>query len=384
MKMTEYETFMVYGLDDSGEKMRLDIEEEELQKNLHPEQVLVIIREDLRRIFIWKGPKSPVRKRFISSRVAQTVQEELMNDSRYHRCKIVSVDAGDEPTEFLNAFRLESMEVTERLEDMRYVRNIERERGIQATITSISPKSTKAQIKEEYFSPALHDNGSKVVTSSYAQSVPSTKIEPTMVSSTTTRKILGLSESQQQKIKEKIIKTEVSKGYKRVNLILGYTLYATVSKTAKVFGKDVEETEWEPVKKVPKDMIELDQHILRVYFDETQGIVEAVEVLEKEKEQLSTGKDPLSPISKTPTNNSKDVKDFNSMTVKDLKSYAENNKIELPSNARKAEIIIARDSEKELNYYIFIYSILLVRNYLFQFLYFLVFLHPFLSVWSSF
>jgi len=345
--MTEYETFMVYGLDDSGEKMRLDIEEEELQKNLHPEQVLVIIREDLRRIFIWKGPKSPVRKRFISSRVAQTVQEELMNDSRYHRCKIVSVDAGDEPTEFLNAFRLESMEVTERLEDMRYVRNIERERGIQATITSISPKSTKAQIKEEYFSPALHDNGSKVVTSSYAQSVPSTKIEPTMVSSTTTRKILGLSESQQQKIKEKIIKTEVSKGYKRVNLILGYTLYATVSKTAKVFGKDVEETEWEPVKKVPKDMIELDQHILRVYFDETQGIVEAVEVLEKEKEQLSTGKDPLSPISKTPTNNSKDVKDFNSMTVKDLKSYAENNKIELPSNARKAEIIEILKKSKE-------------------------------------
>ncbi|MFX1241330.1 MAG: hypothetical protein ACFFA7_08795, partial [Promethearchaeota archaeon] len=130
--MTEIETFMVYELDDSGERIKLDIGQDNLQENLKPEQVLVIIREDLRRIFIWKGPKSPVRRRFISSRVASALQEELMKDDRYHRCKIVSVDAGDEPSEFLNAFRLESMEVTERLEDMRYVRNIERERGAQA------------------------------------------------------------------------------------------------------------------------------------------------------------------------------------------------------------------------------------------------------------
>ena len=72
-----------------------------------------------------------------------------MKDARYHRCKIVSVDAGDEPIEFLNAFRLESMEVTERLADMRYVRNIERERGVQVTITDTTPKTTKTQPEEE-------------------------------------------------------------------------------------------------------------------------------------------------------------------------------------------------------------------------------------------
>ncbi|MFX1312311.1 MAG: hypothetical protein ACFFHD_06830, partial [Promethearchaeota archaeon] len=121
--MTEIETFMVYELDDSGERRELNITQDQIEDILNPEQVLVIVREDLRRIFIWKGGKSPVRKRFISSRVAQTLQEELRKDSRYHRCKIVSVDAGDEPVEFLDAFQLESMEVTERLPDMRYVRN---------------------------------------------------------------------------------------------------------------------------------------------------------------------------------------------------------------------------------------------------------------------
>ena len=169
--MTEYETFMVYELDDSGYKNKISMAEEELQSNLHPEQVLVIVREDLRRIFIWKGPKSPVRKRFISSRVAQELQEELRKDASYHRCKIVSVDAGDEPNEFLNAFQLESMEVTERLADMRYVRNIEREKMSEAVITDVAPKVTEIK-EEEYFSPALQDTTSNVVTSSFTSSVP--------------------------------------------------------------------------------------------------------------------------------------------------------------------------------------------------------------------
>ncbi|UCC21233.1 MAG: hypothetical protein JSV62_08145 [Promethearchaeota archaeon] len=354
--MAEYETFMVYELDDSGERIKLNIEEEQLQECLHPEQVLVIIKEDLRRIFIWKGAKSPVRKRFISSRVAQALQEELMKDARYHRCKIVSVDAGDEPAEFLNTFKLESMEVTERLEDMRYVRNIERERGVQATIKDATPKATEAKTEEDYYSPALADTSNKVVMSSFAKSTPSPEGRSTLEKHSAVSKALGLSEGQKQKIKEKILKTEVSNGYKRTNLILGHTLYGAVSKIAKVFGKEVEETEWEPVKNVPKDMIELDKHLLRVYFDENKGIVEAVEVLEKEfktgikKEVISTPI-PSKPVkittssSKT-TSTSKTV-DFKPMTVKDLKAYAEEKNIVLPSNARKAEII--EILEKSLN-----------------------------------
>ena len=102
--MTEYETFMVYELDDSGDKNKISMAEEELQSNLHPEQVLVIVHEDLRRIFIWKGPKSPIRKRFISSRTTIALQEELRMECGLHPCKIISVDVGDEPLEFLSAF----------------------------------------------------------------------------------------------------------------------------------------------------------------------------------------------------------------------------------------------------------------------------------------
>ncbi|MFX1571388.1 MAG: hypothetical protein ACFFB0_01455 [Promethearchaeota archaeon] len=283
--MTEIETFLVYELDDSGEKKQLNITQEELEAKLHPEQVLVIVREDLRRIFIWKGGKSPVRKRFISSRVAQVLQVELRKDVRYHRCKIVSVDAGDEPIEFLDAFQLESMEVTERLEDMRYVRNIDRDRGIVSKSAIIARDQKEA--KEEYFSPALQDTGEKVIMSSITSEGLNPKAKIQYQKFPINLLSVGLSKEQQDKIKEKILKTEVPENLKRLNLILGHTLFAAISKSAKVFEEDLEETEWEPVKKLPKTMIELDNHILRVYFDDKNGIVEAIEVLAKKEKQTT-------------------------------------------------------------------------------------------------
>ena len=291
--MTElYDLFVVYELENSGERVKLDIKQENLQNSLSPEAVILIIREDLRRIFIWKGSKSPVRKRFISSRVAQNLQKELMDDARYHRCKIVSIDQGDELQEFLNAFRLKSMEVTERLPDMRYIRNIERDQLARAENTGTSQKG-----EEEYYSPALADTSNDVVKSSFSGSASVTKGKRIAVPSSKDsmmRSSIGLSTEEKEKIKKKILDISIPDEYTRQNLILGHELYGAVSKVSKVFGKDVEEIEWEKVKKLPKGVIELEEHKLRVYLDEKKGIVEAVEVLKKVSTQ-SQDKQTASP-----------------------------------------------------------------------------------------
>ncbi len=125
--MAELRYFFAYELEDTGERKEIFFSEKDLAQYLYPEQVLVLVREDLRRIFIWKGAKSPINKRFISSRIARDLQQDLMKDARYHRCKIVSVDQGDEIQEFLDIFNLKSMEVKERLADMRYVLNRDKE-----------------------------------------------------------------------------------------------------------------------------------------------------------------------------------------------------------------------------------------------------------------
>ena len=271
-----YEEFIVYELDNSGERNKIDIKQEELQNRLNPEQVFIIIREDLRRIYIWKGAKSPVRKRFISSQVAQELQRELLKDPRYHRCKIVSIDQGDELGEFLNAFRLESMEVTEKLPDMRYVRNVERDRLLEAERQSKAGKPAKGKVEEEYYSPILDDKTDNVVMSS-----PQFKGKGRLIHLSKVKGTLGLLEEEKEKIKEKILNIGIPENYERQNLILGYSLYGAVSKVTEVFGKNVVDITWEEVKKLPKGVMELDNNLFRVYFDDKKGIVEAVEVLKK-------------------------------------------------------------------------------------------------------
>jgi hypothetical protein len=280
--MTEtYEEFIVYELNNTGERKKLNVKPEELQNHLNPEQVLIIIREDLRRIYIWKGSKSPVRKRFISSRVAQDLQKDLIQDARYHRCKIISIDQGDELQEFLHAFRLESMEVTERLPDMRYVRNIERDRLLELERLEREKKGGKVIVDEDYYSPVLEDTTDDVVMSSIGIGIPLKKEEdrsrrPSKISAT-----IGLAEEEIKKIRDKILKISIPENMERQNLILGHSLYGAVSKVTDVFGKNIVEIVWEEVKKVPKGVLELDENIFRVYFDDKKGIVEAIEVLKK-------------------------------------------------------------------------------------------------------
>ncbi|MFW9770924.1 MAG: hypothetical protein ACFFEO_01970 [Candidatus Thorarchaeota archaeon] len=284
-----YDEFIVFDLENTGERKKLKIKQEELQTHLSPEQVLIIIREDLRRIYIWKGSKSPVRKRFISSKVAQELQKELINDPRYHRCKIVSIDQGDELQEFLNAFKLESMEVKERLPDMRYVRNIEKQQ-----LERID-KLDRSKVKENYYSPGLEDITNNTVISSFALGTPQAKRSNAQLGKTPyVKKKTDLSEEEREKIKKKILELEVPNNYERQNLILGHSLYGAVSKEVEVFGKSVVDITWEEVKKLPKEVMILDNHQFRIYFDQKKGIIEAIEVLKKKETQKSVEEKPKS------------------------------------------------------------------------------------------
>jgi hypothetical protein len=368
--MTEaYDYFMIYELDDSGERIRIPATEEEFTENnganfLHPEQVLVIVKESIRRIYIWKGAKSPVRKRFISSRIAGALQEELVKNAAFHRCKIVSVDQGDEVVEFLNAFRLQSMPVEEKLADMRYIRNIDREKMYdRGEIPDSNPQFVKVESKPQpHVSPAIEElekekvvplpKGSKAkskMTAPIRRGRTAARTSPAVSSSyirtsSTSQASMGLSESQKKEIMEKILKTEVPDGYKRQNLILGHTLYGAVSKKVNVLGKTIEETNFEEVPKVPKETIEVDECKLRVYFNEKQGIVEALEIIEKidgsaEESKKKKSTEKKFEAEEKPEENVEPEVDIDSMTVKELKAYADEHKIDLPSGARKAEIV---------------------------------------------
>ncbi|TXT61037.1 MAG: hypothetical protein BAJALOKI2v1_50005 [Promethearchaeota archaeon] len=295
MTEADYDYFMVFQLLDSGERERLDIEEGEMQSILHPEEVFVIVKEEIRRIFIWKGAKSPVRKRFISSRVAGGLQEELVKEANFHRCKIVSVDQGDEVVEFLQAFNLESMEVEDRLQDMRYVRNVERDAagGMGEVVDSTS--GTSEAEEEEYYSPALEELKRKGVDVEAEMTAPQNNKTTTKPKKATTsrstrpkreprprRKTGTSSKIDKGSLIKTVLDTEVPSDYQRQNLIIGEELYGAVSKTTNVFGENVEKTNWELISSVPEGIFLLKDYIFRIYFNPDEGIIKAVEILKDE------------------------------------------------------------------------------------------------------
>ena len=367
----QYDFFMVYQLDDSGERVRIDIPEDDLQSALHPEEVFVIVKEELRRIFIWKGAKSPVRQRFISSRVASALQEELVKAAAFHRAKIVSVDQGDEPTEFLRAFGLQSMEVTEKLADMRYVRNIEKE-APEKFGDVYDSDGKKEEKEEEYFSPALQElqkKGQKIDIDSIGGAsiktkapTPTAKARPAQArgapASQPSRTYVpypsrssggssGMSKDQQKEFMDKILENDVPDNYKRLNLIVGTTLFGAVSKKSSVFGKDVETEEWQPVTNVPEGSIEIDDHKVRVYFDAEKGIVEAVEILAKDGDAPKKAPAKKAPATEEVETEPETEVDIHSMTVKELKVYTSDHDIELPPHPKKADIVKAIEESEE-------------------------------------
>jgi hypothetical protein len=330
MMVESYENFMIYGLESTGEKVRLDVSEDEFRANngqdfLNPHQVLVIVKEDLRRIYIWKGVNSHVRKKFISSRIAAELQNDLVVKSHFHRCKIISVDQGDEPDEFMRAFGFQAVEVPKFIERDSY----EFKQIHASTIKEVAEISDKEV--HRWSGPAPTIDGvietpgkveKKISTEPKQLTTPITPTIPTPP--------ISSPKVNNRHLIEKIVNNEVPDNFKRQNLILGnFQLYGAAVKKTKVFGEEVEETEWSPVNSIPKGPIELADRTIRLYTNGNSGKIEGIEILQKLDAPKIVRK--VSEI--------KDEIDYNTWTVSNLKLYCKKNNIHVPSSYRKAQII---------------------------------------------
>lgn len=299
-----YTDFMIFKVKDNGEELRLNITEEAFcQDNgdevLNPLQVAIIIKEELRRIYIWKGISSSVRKKFIASRVASELQRELINSSNFHRCKIISVDQGDEPKEFLNAFGFQTIPIT-----------IDSEAFEVSTVT-----------RKEMLLPSLD----KQVEKEQVKDKNNQTLDKIAVKLPSYEKLKNVEKS--KKILEKVLKIDIPNHFKRKNILIGNNiLYGMIIRKAEIFNTSVEEKEWEVISSLPKETIELEGHKLRIHFNTELGEVEAIEILEniQQSEKSEERKKEF---------------DFKQWTVKQLKQFCRENNIKVLSSYRKADIV---------------------------------------------
>ncbi|MFX0169715.1 MAG: hypothetical protein ACFE89_10220 [Candidatus Hodarchaeota archaeon] len=85
----------VFDVVETGELMELTVADK-LQSELDSERVLIIVDDDDRKIWLWKGAEAGVRKKFIAARQGQAVRSQ-----RGLVYKVMSIDGGDEPDDFL-------------------------------------------------------------------------------------------------------------------------------------------------------------------------------------------------------------------------------------------------------------------------------------------
>lgn len=306
-----YDHFMVFELLDTGERQRLNITEEEFRISkgteiLHPKQVAIIVKEDVRRIFIWKGSAPHVRKKFIASRVAQELQTELVQIGHLHHCKVVTIEQGDETIEFLRAFGF----------------NLEELAKATGFTGEVMPDVSKVTKQPPTTSPIY-----KVKNHSLKKSIP--QDQALRVKQTDT-------ESSNDKL-DNILKMELPENFKRRNILTGQNiLYGLITKKVEIFGQNIEEIAWEPVKNLPIGAFELDGHKLRIHYNKEHGI-EAIEILEP----IFESKKEKPKVEKLPEKE-EEIEgkiDYNKWTVKDLKTYCAENNIKVPSSYRKAQIV---------------------------------------------
>ncbi len=290
--LDDYSSFMMFELKDSGEKERVNITEEELSQDngnkiLHDSQVVLIVKEDLRKIYIWKGHQSTVRKKFIASRVAQDLQQELTYSANFHRCKIVSIDQGEEPFEFLNAFGLKLQKIPEK------------EKITQSQFSTLNFPKNKTEYHEK----------------------------PKFIKTKPLKDFQRVPYKSDEEVLYKILQIETPNDYKRNHILIGNnTLYGIVVKKTEIFSTPIEESEWKSIKEFPNKIIELTGHKLRIHFNDELNVIEAIEVLAKKTSEMIEGKPKLSI-------------DYNKWTVKQLKAYCAEKNIKVPSTYRKAQII---------------------------------------------
>ncbi|MHA1916448.1 MAG: hypothetical protein ACW986_19555 [Promethearchaeota archaeon] len=116
-KVENYSNFMIFEVEVPRKVTQLYITEEEFRRNdwkylLDSKRVLLIVKKELLKIYIWNGVRSTSSHRYSATLYAEVLKNKL-SSSEFRRYKIATVDT--EQTEFLKSFGLEPKDAFDRL-----------------------------------------------------------------------------------------------------------------------------------------------------------------------------------------------------------------------------------------------------------------------------
>jgi len=229
--------------------------------DLENDSVYIIVDENRRTIFIWKGEKAPVRRKFISAKTAQQMRQE-----QYGMVfRIDSLDPGIEGKDFLTLFG-----------------------GLPV---STQPEGEPQQPSEVISRPVSRETpASKPVDLSKPAPLPSTYSKPTPRAAPTqapkprivketevvvTRQVDATPATPLGEITDQLKTIEIPSHLEREIIIIGNTVYSVIKEHLQLFSKDV--VKLEPMDDLPAGLFPASQYEVRLFIK--NGRVQFVEML---------------------------------------------------------------------------------------------------------
>jgi len=257
-------SLVVYDVRGDGEVDNID----QLDKNvLSSDRVLIVIAENNKKIYLWKGKNSPVRKKFVGAQKANAIRTEYG-----FAYKVIAMDETDEEADFLALIGMKPSKKPK----------VAPAPAPEPVIEPVTEPQTTPTPK-----PKAKTTTQKLVTTPAPEPKVVIKSQPSPRVTTAQVEQPRLNENE---IMAKLEKIEVPKGLARELVISGHALYAIKESKTSVFGKASVERRLERVNP-PEGIFLAEDFIPRILVE--NGVVQAIEFL---KESTDTDISSIEPL----------------------------------------------------------------------------------------
>jgi len=243
--------------------------------DLENDAVYIIVDESKRKIFIWKGEKAPVRRKFISAKTAQQMRAE-----QYGMVfRIDSLDPGIEGKDFLTLFGglpAEGQPESAPQKTSEVIsRPVSREVPAAEPVHLSKSASVQTSTPKPAASSATYTKPTPRVTPTAA---PTQAPRPRIVKETevvVTRQVDATPATPLSVITEQLKNIEIPPTLEREIVIIGNTVYSVIKEHLQLFSKDV--VKLEPMDDLPAGLFPASQYQVRLFIE--KGRVQFVEML---------------------------------------------------------------------------------------------------------
>ncbi len=262
----------VYDVVETGELMELPTPKK-LKTELVPERVLIIVDDDDRKIWLWKGADAGVRKKFIAARQGQAVRSQ-----RGLVYKVMSIDGGEEPDAFLTLLGEKPTPAAPKPEVAVQVDLPDKTIEITPDEPAPKPKPVKTKVKAPKPTPkpspvAMPVESNQLGTEYHGaeHQWPQRAVSISSVPAPAQDDIIG-----------RVANTSPPPGYNRELVIIGQEVFTSVDRTVSFLGKTQTTSQLERTRTLPDGPFFGGDYTPRILVED--GRVLATEFLKKSNE----------------------------------------------------------------------------------------------------